>query len=440
MKASQRTEKPSEENPNCLCWPRTCLPSQAEFHGLAARFKGFSGPVGSGKSAALGLEAIRQCYVNRGRLGVLAAPTFAMLRDATLSGLYQVLAEQDFDFELRKTDGELTIKGPESTALLRSLDEPERLRGTNLAWFGIDELSYASEDAWLRLEARLRDPKAKKLCGFGVWTPQGHDWVYKRFVQTPVAGYKCVRARPFENRFLLNQTPDYYERLESSYDPKFYRQEVLGDYLNSRADRVYHCFNPAVHVVRRNYDPGKALLWALDFNVAPMSSVLLQRDGARIVVIDEIVLDRATTEEACQEFENRYKTHTEIVEIFGDASGNSFHTTGLSDYSMLQNALYRAGIRRVKMHVPASNPTVLKRVNKVNALLTNALGEVRLEIDPRCKELIKDLEEVLFKPDSGIVDKARDPRRTHASDALGYAIWQLYGEQPSAGEKDKRLF
>jgi hypothetical protein len=127
------------------------------------------------------------------------------------------------------------------------LDEPERLRGTNLAWFGIDELSYASEDAWLRLEARLRDPKAQALSGFGVWTPQGHDWIYRRFIKSPVAGYGCIRARPFENRFLLMRTPDYYERLESSYDPKFYEQEAKGEYVNSRADRVYHCFNAAVH-------------------------------------------------------------------------------------------------------------------------------------------------------------------------------------------------
>lgn len=95
----------------------------------------------------------------------------------------------------------------------------------------------------------------------------------------------------------------------------------------------------------------------------------------------------------------------------------------------------------MKLRVPQSNPAVLNRVHKVNAMLTNALGEVRLEVDPRCKELVKDFEEVMFKPDSGIVDKARDPRRTHASDALGYAIWELYGARPvGAGEKDKRLF
>lgn len=423
-----------------LCWTYVPLTSQAFFRILPSRLKGFSGPVGSGKSAALCFESVRNAYVNRGRQGVLAAPTFAMLRDATLTSLLRMMDECDVEFEMRKADGELTVMSPESTILLRSLDEPERLRGTNLAWFAIDELSYAREEAWLRLEARLRDPKAQRLCGFGVWTPQGHDWIYKRFIHTPVAGYACVQAKPFENRHILDKTPDYYERLEKSYDPRFYRQEVLGEYLNSRSDRVYHCFDPKVHVVPHTYDPQKPLLWALDFNVSPMSSVLLQWSGSKLAVIDEIVLERATTEEACAEFENRYKGHPIQIEVFGDASGRNMHTTGKTDYTLLQAFLRRAGFRQIRLRVPLSNPPVLSRVQKVNALLTNALGEVRLEIDPRCGELIKDFEEVMFKADSGVVDKVKDPRRTHASDALGYVIWELFTEKVKAGEMGQRLF
>ena len=49
--------------------------------------------------------------------------------------------------------------------------------GSNLAWFGVDEMTYTQEGAWIRLEARLRDPEAKRLCGFGAWTPKGFDWV-----------------------------------------------------------------------------------------------------------------------------------------------------------------------------------------------------------------------------------------------------------------------
>jgi hypothetical protein len=421
------------------CWPHGHLRSQSDFQALGNRLKGFSGPVGSGKSAALCYEALRRAFINRGRQGLLAAPTFAMLRDASLIGLTRMMEDLEVLFEYKRSDGELHILPADSLVLLRSLDEPERLRGTNLAWFGVDELSYASEDAWLRLEARLRDPKAAELCGFGVWTPQGHDWIYRKFIKNPVSGYGCICARPFENRFLLARTPDYYERLESSYDPKFFAQEVMGEYVNSRADRAYHCFNAAVHVIKTQYEPHLPLMWALDFNVAPMSSVILQKRGQRLIVIDEIVLDRATTAEACMEFQNRYQGHAGQLEIFGDASGKHTHTTGTTDYQTLQTFLHRAGFRNFSIRVPNSNPPVLDRVRKVNALLTNAIGEVGLEVGAKCEELIKDFEEVMYKPGSGVIDKLRDPLRTHASDALGYVIWELYGEKATAGNRTGRL-
>jgi len=125
----------------------------------------------------------------------------------------------------------LVMKETRSKILFRAVEEFERLRGSNLAWFGLDELTYAQEEAWLRLEGRLRDPKASRLCGFAVWTPKGYDWVYERFVAAHIQGYEVVAAQAFENRHLLERVPDYYERLKSSYDARFYQQEVLGQYL-----------------------------------------------------------------------------------------------------------------------------------------------------------------------------------------------------------------
>jgi len=52
------------------------LPSQRRFHESAARFKGFSGPIGSGKSQALCQEAIKLSYaqeLNHGYTGVWAS-------------------------------------------------------------------------------------------------------------------------------------------------------------------------------------------------------------------------------------------------------------------------------------------------------------------------------------------------------------------------------
>src|SRR6476619_3901014 len=158
------------------------LKSQAEFHRSTARFKGFSGSIGSGKSAALCQEAIKLTYLNPGRTGLVGAPTYPMLRDATLIALTQTLDANDVPYELNKSEFVIIMKDTRSRILLRSLDEFERLRGTNLAWFGIDELTYTQEGAWLRLEGRLSDPKATQHCGFAVWTPKGYDRVYRKLV------------------------------------------------------------------------------------------------------------------------------------------------------------------------------------------------------------------------------------------------------------------
>ena len=56
------------------------LASQADFHESTATFKGFSGPVGWGKSQALCQEAIKLAYLNAGRTGLIGAPTYPMLR------------------------------------------------------------------------------------------------------------------------------------------------------------------------------------------------------------------------------------------------------------------------------------------------------------------------------------------------------------------------
>jgi hypothetical protein len=52
------------------------LPSQRRFHDSKARFKGFSGPIGSGKSQALCQEALKLSYLNAGQLGLIGAPTY----------------------------------------------------------------------------------------------------------------------------------------------------------------------------------------------------------------------------------------------------------------------------------------------------------------------------------------------------------------------------
>jgi hypothetical protein len=415
------------------------LPSQKRFHESPARFKGFSGPVGCGKSQALCQEAVRLSYLNPGRIGLIGAPTYPMLRDATLASFMEAVGKNRIPCELNKSESVVLMKDSGSRILFRAVDEFERLRGTNLAWFGVDELTYTCEEAWLRLEGRLRDPLASRLTGFAVWTPKGFDWVYRKFIRDRAEGYESIVARPYENRYVLDKVPDFYERLKRSYDERFFEQEALGEYLNVNASAVYRSFDRARNVRAMTADPMLPLLWSLDFNVDPMSSVIAQKHGREVRALDEIVLSRATTEQACEEFHARFANHQAGVVVFGDASGAKLQTAGTTDYTVIRNFLRRAGYMGFRFQVPASNPSVRERILLVNSKLRSADGETTLYLDPKCKGLIQDFEEVTYKLDSAVVDKERDPKRTHLSDALGYVVWQECGSKTKVGEQRKRL-
>jgi len=415
------------------------LPSQQKFHDSKARFKGFSGPIGSGKSQAVCHEAIRLCYLNQGRLGLLGAPTYPMLRDATQAALFEILVGNKIPFDHNKAENTLVMGDTRSKILFRPMDEFERLRGTNLAWFGLDELTYTPEEAWLRLEGRLRDPKAKRLCGFAAWTPKGYDWVYRRFIANPVKGYAAILAPPNENRHLLDQIPDYYDRLKDSYDERFYRQEVLGAYLNLDAALVYASFTRNDNLANLTFDPALPLLWALDFNVDPMSSLVMQMVRGEARVLDEIVLRHSTTAEACEKFLERFPKSPAGMVVYGDASGNQQHTTGASDYDMIHAYFDVHSTMPVVYKVPSSNPTVRERINLTNSRLRSAAGDIGLLVDFKCKELIMDFEQVSFKADTYQIDKDRDRLRTHLSDALGYLLWQECVPLPGVGERRGRV-
>ena len=437
-------------------WQYQTLPAQQAFHSdLTTRFKGYSGPIGSGKSHALAYEALLLSRLNPGLLGLIGAPTFPMLEAATQRTLFEVLATEGIEYVFHKQDNRLYFPSNGSEIIFRSLDNPERLRGPNLAWFAVDELTYAREEAWTRLLGRLRHPRARRLCGCGVWTPKGYDWVYQRFVAQSNPDCLFIQARPKENTHLPE---DFYDRLKNSYAELFYRQEVLGEYIDIFGGKAYYAFSED-NIERQTYDPSLPLCWALDFNVDRMCSVICQiKEWKRtawatapyecrrtVRVLDEIVLLRDShTVEAAEEFVERVRrlrnTPERIqVRIYGDASGNSRSSKSTkTDYQLLREVFRRYSRFEIKELPNKANPFIRDRVNTFNYALCNASGERNVLIDPKCRELIQDLRQVRWKRDAagnpaGDLDKS-DARRTHVSDALSYLVAREFGLSSRSGE------
>lgn len=363
-----------------------------------------------------------------------------MLRDATQASLLDVLDRNCIPFDFHKSESTILLNDIDSKILLRSLDDAERLRGTNLAWFGLDELTYASEEAWTRMEARLRDPGATELCGFGVWTPKGYDWVYHRFIENSNRGYEVTMAAAFENTHVLDLVPDYYERLKTSYEESFYLQEAMGSYINYKGRLVYPAFSRQVNVAKQAIYPSLPLLWSMDFNVDPMCSVVAQRHNDDLFVLDEIVLPAATTIDACGEFLSKFRSHPAAIRIYGDVSGNSRKTVPGTDYEFVKQCLAPTFGARLSMHVGKTNPAVRDRILMMNAKLKTAAGHTSLFVSPDCRELIQDFEQVVHKDNSDDIDKTKDRRRTHLSDALGYLVWEEFRPQQQIGERNRPLF
>ena len=94
--------------------------------------------------------------------------------------------------------------------------------------------------------------------------------------------------------------------------------------------------------------------------------------------------------------------------------------------------------------MPSAHAAVRDRVNATNAMICTQSEERRLYVDPKCRQLIQDLEQVTWKEDVngntlGELDK-RDPQRTHVSDALGYLIEEEFGIRGFAGFHRERIF
>ena len=118
--------------------------------------------------------------------------------------------------------------------------------------------------------------------------------------------------------------------------------------------------------------------------------------------------------------------HEAGIAVYGDASGNQHQSTGATDYEMIREYFAVHTSMPVQYNVPKSNPSVRERINLTNRQLKSAAGTVSLVVDPRCKELTKDLEQVCFKADTNQIDKDRDRMRTShlIGRSLGYLLWQ----------------
>jgi hypothetical protein len=225
-----------------------------------ARFRLFVGGVGSGKTRAGCLAVLA---APAGSTGMIVAPTYPMLRDATLRTLLDLARGYAPSLLRAFHKAEMTVQLTNgTTVLLRSADDPDRLRGPNMGWFYLDEAALMDADVWPIMLGRLREWPGR---AWATSTPRGFNWMHEVFVGAGAA-YDVTRSSTRDNLFL----PDgFIMSLEQAYDTAWTAQEIEGEFLDLGA--IDH-FLPDLAL----WDACRASLPPLD----PHTPCVLALDGA----------------------------------------------------------------------------------------------------------------------------------------------------------------
>ncbi|KKM90385.1 hypothetical protein LCGC14_1239130, partial [marine sediment metagenome] len=206
------------------------LPKQKEFMDNCdgARYNGYIGGFGSGKTHVLILQAMRESrYPSRGLIG---APTYKMLEDTTQKKFFDIVPTSWISNFSKARNIVRLRNGTE--IMFRSTERPERLSGLELDWFGLDEIGEVKERTFKMLQGRLRRPGGRHR-GFGTGNPPGPThWTYHYFVEMAKKHpeiYRLVQATSYENLFL----PKYYATdMDVSFGigTVYHRRYVLGEF------------------------------------------------------------------------------------------------------------------------------------------------------------------------------------------------------------------
>ncbi len=202
-------------------------PAQRAFLQDTSKLSAFIGGIGSGKTFAGVLKILQ---MPAGSIGVVVAPTYPMLRDATIKSVKEMLGPLITRFK-ESPDLSATLRNG-TQIMFRSGDHPDRLRGPNLNWFWLDEGAYCEEAVFDVLIGRIRK---HPTYGWVTSSPNKKNWVYRTFGKGNPYGYTIHHSSTRENHHLPT---DYAETLAKRYSTSFALQEIEGQFVDFEGARV----------------------------------------------------------------------------------------------------------------------------------------------------------------------------------------------------------
>ena len=369
------------------------------------------GGVGSGKTftgALWLLDELKRWYQGDKSTGLITAISYGQLRRSVLTEIFKCMTEWNIPFSYNQQQSLLTLNNAKKFFCL-SVDpgSVEKARGITVGSVWMDEAAYIRDiEIYNTIQGRIRD---KQGSGKTLLTssPNGFNFIYDLFMGElhDPKKHKLIKAKTKDNKHILDS---FYDNMATQLDDKGIKQELEGEFISRKNSAAYSQFDRARNLKDLKWN-GQAGYVAMDFNVDPYCAVAGWYDGYKFYVFDELYLTGGTdTYMMVAELKRR---GYENFKIIADSTFSSRKTSGKSDKRILEGSGFEC--------LKTRNPFVIDRVTNLQRLF----AQERVIIDPKCKKLIRDLEQVTFK-DNGQLDGS-NRELTHISDALGYFCWRL---------------
>lgn len=410
---------------------------QARFLAMSHKFKAYVAGFGSGKTW-VGCGGICKGMWEHPRINQgYFAPTYPQIRDIFYPTVEEVAFDWGLKVQINESNKEVHFyagRQYRGTTICRSMEKPATIVGFKIGNALVDELdvmpALKAQQAWRKIIARMRYKVAGLRNGIDVTTtPEGYKFVYQQFVKAVrdkpelAALYGLVQASTFDNE--ANLPDDYIPSLLASYPPELIKAYLRGHFTNLTSGTIYHQFDRRLNNCTDEERPGEPLFIGMDFNVGKMAAIVhVKREGLPravrelVKVYDTPAMIKRIQEEFWRYEGGRYVASRQIY-IYPDASGDSrkSNCASLTDIAQLREAGF-------SVIVNASNPPVKDRINSMNAMFCNALGERRYLVNvQRCPVYTESLEQQVWDK-NGEPDKKAD--NDHPNDGGGYFIVKDY--------------
>ena len=439
----------AKKNVKQISVPYVPLPKQAEFHLSTAKYRCYNGGFGSGKTACGAMETLQIAHEYPGVLIGVFRETYRALEDSTKRTCMEWWPDELIEKQWTAENRLLFKNGSE--VLFRSLDDPTKFKSTEFGFWWIDEATETSEESFLLLCGRLRQipredapvhyPKSYPRKGILTTNPEGHDYVWRWFVdqrhldEKQKKDYFLITAPTTENIFLPQ---DYIDNLYANY-PEIWRKKYLFGSFDAFEGQIFsnfydgHLFN-----INEEFPDGVPQDWeriiAVDYGYRMPTAVLwgaVDYDN-NLWVYDEFYEKEWHTEDTAKEVLRRIDERKEtILHRYIDPSASAQHGGHLSPiYEFAQHGLFLSPAER-RVGGDAAWRVSIDR-------LIQRFEHNTIKISTQCENLIRELKTYKWKRQTPGSQEKEAPikKNDHAVDALRYMIISL--PMPPQKQKPKK--